>query len=118
MSHTLPMMHWAVQTPLQLPNGLSLRAGESVYFRPTKAGEIAERFDHYVLLQSSPSLSTSSSTTVTPAAGEDAPRSRGVKRGVSTGLNQDADAGARSSLQRYDMIGSVKTYRGLHAVLF
>ncbi len=38
-----------VQTPLRLPPGLELRLGDPVFFRPAKAGEIAEHFDSYLL---------------------------------------------------------------------
>jgi D-serine deaminase-like pyridoxal phosphate-dependent protein len=38
-----------VQTPVRLPNGTSLAIGDPVLFRPAKAGELAERFDHYLL---------------------------------------------------------------------
>jgi D-serine deaminase-like pyridoxal phosphate-dependent protein len=38
-----------VQTPLRLPSGVDLQPGDPVFFRPSKAGEIAERFSHYLL---------------------------------------------------------------------
>jgi D-serine deaminase-like pyridoxal phosphate-dependent protein len=40
-----------VQTPLQVPPELRgrLQAGDPVFFRPAKAGEIAERFNEYLL---------------------------------------------------------------------
>ncbi len=38
-----------VQTPLRVPDGLRLEPGDPVFFRPAKAGEIAERFDEYLL---------------------------------------------------------------------
>lgn len=42
-----------VQTPLLLPPALrgKLRPGDPVFFRPAKAGEIAERFNEYVLIE-------------------------------------------------------------------
>ena len=40
-----------VQTPLQLPAGVTLHVGDPVFLRPAKAGEIAERFDEYLLVQ-------------------------------------------------------------------
>lgn len=42
-----------VQTPLVVPPELrgKLRPGDPVFFRPAKAGEIAERFDEYLLKQ-------------------------------------------------------------------
>lgn len=44
-----------VQTPLQItsafPPELTLSPGDPVFFRPAKAGEIAERFDSYLLIQ-------------------------------------------------------------------
>ena len=43
-----------VQTPLQGPAARSLRVGDVVWARPAKAGELAERFSHYVLLRESP----------------------------------------------------------------
>jgi D-serine deaminase-like pyridoxal phosphate-dependent protein len=39
-----------VQTPLRVPEGLDLKLGSPVLFRPAKAGEIAERFDEYLLI--------------------------------------------------------------------
>lgn len=39
-----------VQTPLQLPPGLTLALGDPVFFRPAKAGELAERFPEYQLI--------------------------------------------------------------------
>jgi D-serine deaminase-like pyridoxal phosphate-dependent protein len=43
-----------VQTPLRVPKELrgTLRPGDPVFFRPAKAGEIAEHFDEYLLTQS------------------------------------------------------------------
>jgi D-serine deaminase-like pyridoxal phosphate-dependent protein len=42
-----------VQTPLLVPPGLrgALRPGDPVFFRPAKAGEIAERFNEYLLIE-------------------------------------------------------------------
>ncbi len=42
-----------VQTPVQLPPGTTLELGDPVLFRPAKAGELAERFDHYLLVAGS-----------------------------------------------------------------
>lgn len=39
-----------VQTPVRLPPGVTLAHGDPVVFRPAKAGELAERFDHYLLV--------------------------------------------------------------------
>jgi D-serine deaminase-like pyridoxal phosphate-dependent protein len=39
-----------VQTPLTTREGLDLQPGDPVFFRPAKAGEIAERFDEYLLV--------------------------------------------------------------------
>ena len=38
-----------VQTPLKVPPGLDLKPGDPIFFRPAKAGEIAERFSEYLL---------------------------------------------------------------------
>lgn len=40
-----------VQTPLRVPGGVRLELGDPVFFRPAKAGEIAERFNEYLLRQ-------------------------------------------------------------------
>eukprot|EP01116_Phalansterium_solitarium_P003993 TRINITY_DN14863_c0_g1_i1.p1 TRINITY_DN14863_c0_g1~~TRINITY_DN14863_c0_g1_i1.p1 ORF type:complete len:450 (-),score=145.47 TRINITY_DN14863_c0_g1_i1:16-1365(-) len=40
-----------VQTPLRVPQGVSLRIGDPVFFRPAKAGEIAEHFNEYLLFE-------------------------------------------------------------------
>ncbi len=40
-----------VQTPIKLPRNLKLEIGDPVFFRPAKAGEIAERFTHYSLIR-------------------------------------------------------------------
>jgi D-serine deaminase-like pyridoxal phosphate-dependent protein len=40
-----------VQTPLRLAPGTRLLLGDPVFFRHAKAGELAERFEHFVLLQ-------------------------------------------------------------------
>lgn len=40
-----------VQTPLVLPPGASLAPGAPVFLRPAKAGELAERFTHYLLVE-------------------------------------------------------------------
>lgn len=40
-----------VQTPLKNRSGIELRPGDPVFMRPAKAGEIAERFNEYVLLR-------------------------------------------------------------------
>ncbi len=39
-----------VQTPLRLGTGIMLKVGEPVLFRHAKAGELAERFDEYLLV--------------------------------------------------------------------
>jgi D-serine deaminase-like pyridoxal phosphate-dependent protein len=39
-----------VQTPLRVPEGDDLSVGDPVFFRPAKAGEIAERFNEYLLI--------------------------------------------------------------------
>ena len=39
-----------VQTPLSLPPGLDLPLGAPVIFRHAKGGELAERFDEYLLI--------------------------------------------------------------------
>ncbi|MEI9982688.1 MAG: alanine racemase [Aliidongia sp.] len=39
-----------VQTPLALPDGLDLPIGAPVFFRHAKAGELAERFEQFLLL--------------------------------------------------------------------
>jgi len=38
-----------VQTPVFLPKGLSVALGDPLFFRPSKAGEIAEHFNEYLL---------------------------------------------------------------------
>jgi D-serine deaminase-like pyridoxal phosphate-dependent protein len=40
-----------VQTPLSLPRGVSLGLGDPVVFRHAKAGELAERFDRFLLIR-------------------------------------------------------------------
>ena len=40
-----------VQTPLKIPSGLDLNPGDPIFFRPAKAGEIAERFSQYLLMR-------------------------------------------------------------------
>lgn len=40
-----------VQTPVRVPAGLHLELGAPVIFRHAKAGELAERFDHYLLVR-------------------------------------------------------------------
>ncbi|MCA9646894.1 MAG: hypothetical protein KC492_39675, partial [Myxococcales bacterium] len=40
-----------VQTPLAIPSGLRLERGDPVVFRHAKAGELAERFTEYLLIQ-------------------------------------------------------------------
>jgi len=39
-----------VQTPLRVPSGVRLELGDAVLFRPAKAGELAERFEEYLLV--------------------------------------------------------------------
>ena len=39
-----------VQTPLRVPPGVTLQLGDPVLFRPAKSGELAERFNEYLLL--------------------------------------------------------------------
>ncbi|HAZ12877.1 MAG TPA: amino acid aldolase [Bdellovibrionales bacterium] len=38
-----------VQTPVQVPDSSQYKLGDPFFFRPAKAGEIAEHFNHYVL---------------------------------------------------------------------
>ena len=40
-----------VQTPVQLPQNLDVKLGDPLFFRPAKAGEIAERFKEYILIR-------------------------------------------------------------------
>jgi D-serine deaminase-like pyridoxal phosphate-dependent protein len=40
-----------VQTPVRFPTGSEPKSGEPVYFRHAKAGELAERFNEYLLIQ-------------------------------------------------------------------
>jgi len=40
-----------VQTPLALPDGVSVALGDPVFFRPAKSGELAEHFDEYLLVR-------------------------------------------------------------------
>ncbi len=42
-----------VQTPLTVPDGVDLRLGEAVLFRPAKSGELAEHFREYLLVRGS-----------------------------------------------------------------
>ena len=39
-----------VQTPVRLPSGVDVPLGEPVLFRPAKSGELAERFNEYLLV--------------------------------------------------------------------
>jgi D-serine deaminase-like pyridoxal phosphate-dependent protein len=39
-----------VQTPVALPDGVDVPLGGPLFFRPAKSGELAERFNHYLLL--------------------------------------------------------------------
>ena len=40
-----------VQTPLRCPSDVSLVVGDPVFFRHAKAGELAERFNEYLLIR-------------------------------------------------------------------
>lgn len=40
-----------VQTPLRVPHGLHIAIGDPIVFRHAKAGELAERFDSYLLVR-------------------------------------------------------------------
>jgi D-serine deaminase-like pyridoxal phosphate-dependent protein len=40
-----------VQTPVNLPAGIRLSIGDPVFFRHAKAGELAERFTHFLLMR-------------------------------------------------------------------
>ena len=40
-----------VQTPLTVPDGVTLEIGDPVFFRHAKAGELAERFNEYLLVR-------------------------------------------------------------------
>ena len=40
-----------VQTPLLVPKGVELALGDPVIFRHAKAGELAERFEEYLLVE-------------------------------------------------------------------
>jgi D-serine deaminase-like pyridoxal phosphate-dependent protein len=41
-----------VQTPVALPAGTEVPLGAPIFFRPAKSGELAERFNHYLLVKS------------------------------------------------------------------
>ena len=40
-----------VQTPVQIPTNIDIKLGDPLFFRPAKAGEIAERFTEYILIR-------------------------------------------------------------------
>jgi D-serine deaminase-like pyridoxal phosphate-dependent protein len=40
-----------VQTPLRVPGNAMVNLGDPIFFRPSKAGEIAERFNEYILVR-------------------------------------------------------------------
>ncbi|HSH20199.1 MAG TPA: alanine racemase, partial [Draconibacterium sp.] len=40
-----------VQTPVKIPLELDVKLGDPLFFRPAKAGEIAERFSEYILIR-------------------------------------------------------------------
>jgi D-serine deaminase-like pyridoxal phosphate-dependent protein len=40
-----------VQTPVQIPTNIEVKLGDPLFFRPAKAGEIAERFAEYILIR-------------------------------------------------------------------
>jgi D-serine deaminase-like pyridoxal phosphate-dependent protein len=40
-----------VQTPVVLPEGVKVALGDPIFFRHAKAGELAEHFDHYLLVR-------------------------------------------------------------------
>jgi D-serine deaminase-like pyridoxal phosphate-dependent protein len=40
-----------VQTPVQIPDGLTVPLGDPIFFRPAKSGELAEHFDEYLLVR-------------------------------------------------------------------
>jgi D-serine deaminase-like pyridoxal phosphate-dependent protein len=40
-----------VQTPVQLPAGQNVSIGDPLFFRHAKAGELAERFTHFLLMR-------------------------------------------------------------------
>lgn len=40
-----------VQTPVQIPVNIIVNLGDPLFFRPAKAGEIAERFSEYILIR-------------------------------------------------------------------
>jgi D-serine deaminase-like pyridoxal phosphate-dependent protein len=42
-----------VQTPVEIPPGITLRLGDPVFFRHAKAGELAEHFAEYLLVRGS-----------------------------------------------------------------
>jgi D-serine deaminase-like pyridoxal phosphate-dependent protein len=44
-------MSRAVQTPFEVPMNVRLRIGDPVLVRPSKAGEIAERFEEYMCIK-------------------------------------------------------------------
>jgi len=40
-----------VQTPVKIPVDMKMKPGDPIFFRPAKAGEIAERFNEYILIR-------------------------------------------------------------------
>ena len=55
-----------VQTPLVVPPGVSLEPGDPVLFRHAKAGELAEHFHEYLLVDSSGDASAADNINPTP----------------------------------------------------
>lgn len=134
-----------VQTPLAVGQGAAfseaqaLRIGDPVFFRPAKAGEIAERFEHHVILGSrsgSHSLGGQSSRKAAEETGKEGgertdpcglqetplqqqvteqvgdTRGKGCRPAGSTG------SPASSAPGRFAVLGRVCTYRGLGLTLY
>jgi D-serine deaminase-like pyridoxal phosphate-dependent protein len=47
-----------VQTPLRVPEGVSVEIGDAVFFRHAKAGELAEHFEEYLLVRGDERIGT------------------------------------------------------------
>lgn len=111
-----------VQTPLRVsdPDRIRIALNDAILLRPAKAGEIAERFDHYVLLSRRPPDASDDRAAV-PSSSSSLPHTDAVDAPAASLTSapllrfcKEAQAAA-SALEdgRLRVVDVVPTYRGL-----
>ena len=101
-----------VQTPLRIINeevNNYMAIGDAVFMRPAKAGEIAERFQHYLLLSSKHTTPTTIACNKT---------SDNTTSDNSCNNNNNKNTSNSDNIDEYHLVEIANTYRGYGKCFF